>query len=248
LLKGSAATLFVHHWPKPVRPRRASIARAGAAAIAEPPPPSGSDEEADEDLELLVLDAEAGDAEAQYILGAALRDDDKSGDGEHRWAAHWLSKAAEQGDARAQLDMGLLALNGQGMPRDPQAAAAWVSAAANQGLPAAQHQMGLLLLSGTGVPTNPQWARYWFEQAAEKDDPCAADASFRLGAIYQAGLGVNASREMALDWYERAAEKGNQEALIAWQAICRKGPGPAAPGNTPGLPAKIRKQLWGRSW
>eukprot|EP00411_Alexandrium_monilatum_P013594 CAMPEP_0175274304 /NCGR_PEP_ID=MMETSP0093-20121207/47394_1 /TAXON_ID=311494 /ORGANISM="Alexandrium monilatum, Strain CCMP3105" /LENGTH=78 /DNA_ID=CAMNT_0016569165 /DNA_START=67 /DNA_END=299 /DNA_ORIENTATION=+ len=46
LLKGSGATLFIHHWPKPALPRRASIARTGAAAAAEPPPPSGSDEEA----------------------------------------------------------------------------------------------------------------------------------------------------------------------------------------------------------
>lgn len=201
----------------------------------------------EDDVALLVRDAEEGIVEAQYILGKGMCDEE-SQEGEKRWAAHWLGKAAEQGDARAQHELGLLALHGRGVPKDPQAAAAWVSAAANQGLPAAQLQMGLMLLEGNGVQFNPEWARYWLERAAEQDAPSAAAAQYRLGMMYQEGQGGEASRERALFWFERSAERGNQAALVASQAILRKGPGPPAPGNTPGLPANIRRQLWGKPW
>lgn len=198
------------------------------------------------DLAEMTAGAEEGDAEAQYFLGLAFRDGNAI-EANPQWAAHWLSKAADQNDARAQLEVGKLFLNGVGVGKDPETAAAWVSAAANQGLPAAQYQMGMLLLGGVGVEMNGEWASYWFEKVAEQDVQQAADARYRLGLMYRSGNGVPEDRGKALFWFERAAELGHKDANIAGGAIRRQGRGPAAPGNTPGLPAKIRRELWGGS-
>jgi len=206
-----------------------------------------------EDLALLLADAEAGLVEAQWALGSALREEaerEENDCGEIEWkeAAHWLGRAAEQGDARAQLDIGLLSLRGVGVVKDAPAAAAWVSAAANQGLPAAQFQMGLMLFTGVGVPPNPEWARYWLEQAAEQDAPCATDAQCLLGEMFQFGQGVAPCREKALFWFQRALNSGSHKARMAYQAILRQGLGKKAAGNTPRLPGEIRKELYGSSW
>src|SRR5256885_5484533 len=48
-------------------------------------------------------------------------------------AAHWLEKAAEQGNAAAQSNLGVLYANGQGVPASDEKAARWLERAAQQG-------------------------------------------------------------------------------------------------------------------
>ena len=47
-------------------------------------------------------------------------------------AARWYRKAAEQGDADAQFNLGLMYHNGQGVPQDHAEAARWSRKAAEQ--------------------------------------------------------------------------------------------------------------------
>ena len=53
-------------------------------------------------------------------------------------AVKWYSKAAEQGDANAQYNLGLMYNSGEGIPRDDAEAVKWWRKAAEKGLAAAQ--------------------------------------------------------------------------------------------------------------
>ena len=73
--------------------------------------------------------AEAGNAEAQTLLGAMYW----SGEGvlrDHKQAAYWYLRAAEKGYARAQNDIGYMYGFGEGIPpRDNVQACKWLSLA-----------------------------------------------------------------------------------------------------------------------
>ena len=60
----------------------------------------------------------------------------------------WFRKAAEQGGAKAQLNLGLMYVNGRGVRQDYAQAAQWFSKAAEQGY--AQEQFGLGVMYGAG--------------------------------------------------------------------------------------------------
>ena len=60
--------------------------------------------------------------------------------------------AAEQGLARAQLNLGFMYANGRGVPEDDREAVKWYRAAAEQGHASAQGALGDLYYLGRGVP------------------------------------------------------------------------------------------------
>jgi len=105
--------------------------------------------------------AEAGDAEAQFQLGALYAD--RSGEpGATTAALRYYRQAADQGHASAQHNCAEMLLAG-GHPR---AAALWFAAAAAQGIAESQLMLGDLYASGRGVPRSLQLARDWYEKAA----------------------------------------------------------------------------------
>ena len=69
-----------------------------------------------------------------------------------------LRKAAEQGDARAQTNLGLMYAIGQGVPQNHQEAASWYRKAAEQGNIAAQFNLALMYAKGLGVSQDYQEA------------------------------------------------------------------------------------------
>ena len=74
-----------------------------------------------------------------------------------------LEKAAEQGDAMAQLDIAFCYNNGKGVEQCYSKAAYWYEKAAEQGLPKAQHNLGFSYYNGEGVKqwvvSKSRWAR-----------------------------------------------------------------------------------------
>ena len=68
---------------------------------------------------------------------------------------------AEQGDAVAQDNLGLMYVNGQGVPRDYVEAARWFRRAAIQGYAWAQNNLGLMYGLGDGVPQDYVMAHMW---------------------------------------------------------------------------------------
>lgn len=73
---------------------------------------------------------------------------------------------AEQGDARAQFNLGVILFNGQGVPHDPQKAVEWYRAAADQGYGAAQASLSFMYQTGQGVLQNYIQAHKWLSLAA----------------------------------------------------------------------------------
>ena len=73
---------------------------------------------------------------------------------------------AEQGDADAQRNLGLIYVLGQGVIQDYDEAAKWYSKAAEQGDPVAQYNLGLMYVRGQGVIQDLVYAHMWFNLAA----------------------------------------------------------------------------------
>jgi len=65
--------------------------------------------------------------------------------------AKWYRKAAEQGDTRAQYNLGLMYNNGQGVPRDDAEAVRWYRKAAEQGNARAQFNSGWFVGGGSSL-------------------------------------------------------------------------------------------------
>ena len=86
--------------------------------------------------------------------------------GDYGEAAHIWRPLAEDGDAMAQFNMGLLHETGRGVPEDPAEAAAWYERAARQGVAAAQYNLAVLHQAGRGVPQDYESALFWLEVAA----------------------------------------------------------------------------------
>ena len=74
-------------------------------------------------------------------------------------------KAAEQGDAEAQFNLGLMYENGKGVRRDYAEAMKWYRKAAEEGFAAAQYMLGLVYEKGEGVPENDVAAYVWHSVA-----------------------------------------------------------------------------------
>jgi TPR repeat protein len=66
-------------------------------------------------------------------------------------AAKWYRKAADQGDALAQSNLGTMLHNGQSMPQDYGEAVKWFREAADQEEPVAQDKLGGVYEYGEGV-------------------------------------------------------------------------------------------------
>ena len=111
---------------------------------------------------------------------------------------------AEQGDAHAQYNLGLLYARGQGAPQDYAQAIQWYRKAAEQGVPAAQYNLGVMYANGQGVGTNPEEAKSWFLKAAGQGVTAAAGG---LGRIYSEANGFHNPAE-AEKWYRQAAGQG----------------------------------------
>ena len=124
---------------------------------------------------------------------------------DHVEAVKWVRKAAEQGFARAQYDLGLMYEFGTGVERSNEKAAEWYLKAAEQGYADAQYNLGYMYEYGTGVEQSYEKAAEWVQKAAEQG---YADAQYNLGDMYRDGRGVEESFEKAAEWVQKAADQG----------------------------------------
>jgi TPR repeat protein len=127
-------------------------------------------------------------------------------------AMYWFGKAAEQGNAQAQFNLGLMYGDGRGVKQDDAQAVHWYRLAAEQGLASAQHNLGWMYDRGFGVKKDGAKAVHWYRKAAEKG---YADAQFNLGLMYGDGRGVKQDDVQAANWFIKAAEQGLADAQFA---------------------------------
>lgn len=73
---------------------------------------------------------------------------------------------ADQGDAFAQYNLGVMYATGRGVPQDYAEAVRWYRMAADQGLALAQFNLGTMYGNGLGVPQDYVQAHMWFNLSA----------------------------------------------------------------------------------
>ena len=117
--------------------------------------------------------------------------------------------AAEQGNAKAQFNLGVRYGNGEGVPENDRQAAFWYRKAAEQGNASAQFNLGVMYDNGEGVPEDDRLAVFWYRKAAEQGN---AKAQFNLGVMYHNGEGVAQDLIRAYAWVNLAAATGNEGA------------------------------------
>ena len=121
----------------------------------------------------------------------------------------WYRKAAEQGDAHAQNNLGAIYNNGQGVARNYFEAVKWYRLSADQGNAGAQFNLGIVYSEGNGVSRDYAEAAKWFRKAAEQGVVVAQN---NLGEIYRTGQGVPQDFAEAAKWFRKAADQGDAAA------------------------------------
>lgn len=127
------------------------------------------------------------------------------------WAA-----LAEQGDAKAQFQLGMAYRSGDAARRDYALSYQWLEKAAKQGYAEAEYVLGYMHLAGDGVLQSFPAAFQWFERAAQKNH---ADAQYNLGRMYRRGYGVPVSNGKAYMWFNLAAAQGHERARDARDTV-----------------------------
>ncbi|MBK7003385.1 MAG: SEL1-like repeat protein [Rhodoferax sp.] len=147
-----------------------------------------------------------GEPQAQCALGARYASGE-GGEQDFVKALEWYTKAAEQGNAKAQWNVAILYARGPGgITQDVQQAAQWCQQAADQGFAAAQATLGLMYANGQGVEKDMGQAVALLQQAADQED---AEAEYNLAIMHEQGLPTGtADPDQAFVWFSKAAEQG----------------------------------------
>ena len=115
---------------------------------------------------------------------------------------------AEQGDAVAQSNLGVMYRKGQGVIQDYKEALKWSRLAAEQGNAIAQSNLGIMYRKGQGVIQDYKEALKWYRLAAEQGD---ASAQSNLGFMYGTGQGVLQDYARAHMWLNLASAAGDSK-------------------------------------
>jgi TPR repeat protein len=122
-----------------------------------------------------------------------------------------LRRAAEQGDAQAQLALAIRHRDGKGAEPNPVEAMRWAHQAADAGHAEAMDFVGFAYLRGAMIPRSTALAFGYFLAAAPK----SAQAAFNLGQCYYGAQGTEQDCAKALEWWEKAAAQGHGRAAAA---------------------------------
>ncbi len=147
---------------------------------------------------------------------------DANARGDYLKALRLIRPLANDGDAVAQFNLGLMYMTGHGVQQDDAAAALWFRKAAEQGYAFAQSNLGVMYRDGRGVPQNYLDAVMWFRKAADQGD---AVAQYCLGQQYANGAGVPQDFAEAVIWFQKAAEQGHPVAMLRLGVMYAEGRG-----------------------
>lgn len=127
-----------------------------------------------------------------------------------------LIQEANAGDPRAQHELGMRLLLGEGMAPDTVQAVYWVRKAASQGMISALYNYAVLLINGWGVEWNPFEAYKNFRRAALSG---MGQAQFIVGLLHTDNLIVKKDYAKAYAWSVRALENGYEPAEELIEAL-----------------------------
>ena len=116
-----------------------------------------------------------------------------------------LRKSAEQGNALAQNNLGVMYAEGRGVSHDYSEAVKWLRRSAEQVNPAGEANFGMMYQNGRGVDRNYAEALGWYRKSAGQGD---AVGLVRLGWMYRDGLEVPKDDAAAFKLFKQAAGQG----------------------------------------
>ncbi|MGZ5883499.1 MAG: tetratricopeptide repeat protein [Burkholderiaceae bacterium] len=149
--------------------------------------------------------AKSGHAEAQFLLVSVLRSTDQ------KQATEWLIIAAKNKYPDACHILGLMYMDGNGMPQDKAEGENFLRCAADGGSPGAQVALGMLYRNGATVSgkRDDEQAAELFNKAADQGSP---EAQLRLAEMYRYGYGIKKDQAEAERLLRLAQKQGNMEA------------------------------------
>ncbi|HEY6983578.1 tetratricopeptide repeat protein [Reyranella sp.] len=166
-----------------------------------------------EGLQALQHALAAGSPEAAHQLGLVYAHGLAGIERDDARAAQLFERAATAGLYRAQLNLGILYLRGQGVPRDLVRARGWLEKAATSNDPYALYALARALERGErAAQPDPVRAADLYRRAAEKGHPLAA---LRYGLALADGEGVKQDAAGAQRWLLAAQKDGVPEAALA---------------------------------
>jgi len=121
-----------------------------------------------------------------------------------------LRRDAEAGDIPSMYMMGMVYLEGRGIPRNPSAGIPFCRKAAEGGHIPAIATLGEMYLSGKVVEKDPVEAERLMRKAAEQGD---VDSQCLLGVLYSSSDGFGQNFTEAAKWFRKAAEAGDVPAM-----------------------------------
>lgn len=128
-----------------------------------------------------------------------------------------LEPLARGGDASSQYYVGLMVLNGQGVPKNEAQAFQWFEKSALQGYAKAQNALGELYFHARGTPRDYALAQSWFRKAANAQ---LAIAQRNLGETYAYAL-APPDYDKAVFWLAKAARQGDDIDQLALANLYR---------------------------
>jgi len=138
---------------------------------------------------------------AQFVLKNA------QGPGDFEEGAKLLQVAAEGGNGKAQLLLGTIYLEGQGVNQDVQQGLKWLTRSAEQSEPHAACSLGDIYMNGRGVSQDFEAAGMWYHRDA-------TNGCSRAQFMYALGLEKGSPKDAML-WYRTAATNGFAAAQTA---------------------------------
>ena len=95
-------------------------------------------------------------------------------EGDYKTALKEWQSLADQGNASAQYNLGVMYGNGRGVLKDDKQTVKWYQKAADQGYAKAQFNLGVMYAYGEGVLKDLSKAKYWIKKAYENPDVSAS--------------------------------------------------------------------------
>ena len=133
-----------------------------------------------------------------------------------------LTSLARSGDMKAERDLGLKYLAGDGVQANESEAARWLMRAAYRGEPTAEYWLGTLYARGHGVPEDAFQANHWYEAAAQKGNRRAMHS---FAVAYFQGWGVEKNFAEAARWFRSASDLGFVDSQFNLAVLYERGAG-----------------------
>ena len=128
-----------------------------------------------------------------------------------------LIKQAEQGDARAQFQLGMAYYEGNRIEKSQIKALKWWTKAAEQGVKDADYCLGCIYFD------EKKFSIAYKSYLKAIKDPLINEAGFQLGVIYENGLGVEIDKDKAIKYYKMGAAGLNMASNLSTDALKRLG-------------------------